>query len=123
MKVLGQNALDVRKLYLQDANQKPIWRSMDEPNRSVSSVRKMFPHVSKVQTMQIHTGRPGLNAPFADKEPSQEVIQRSTSHVDIEKEMCDESFKNNNDEVSNDENDDKEDKLSGGPDTDRVKHK
>ena len=59
--------------------------------------------------MQIHTGRP-----FADKEPSQEVIQRSTSYVDIEKEMCDESFKNNNDEVSNDENDDKEDKLSGG---------
>ena len=80
---------------------------MDEPNRSVSNVRKMFPQVSKVQTMQIHTGRPGLNAPFVVEEPSQEVIKRSTSHVDTEKEMCDESFKNNNDKVSIGENDDK----------------
>ena len=63
------------------------------------------------------------------KEPSQEVIQRSTSHVDIEKEMCDESFKNNNDEVSNDEmmtrriNCLRGLKLSKGPDSERGKHK
>ena len=50
-----------------------------------------------------------LSAPFVDKEPSQEVIRRSTKI--FEKEIGDK-----NDEVSNDENDHKDDKLSGRPD-------
>ena len=53
MKVLDQNALDVRKSILQDANRKSNWRSMDESNLSAPSVTKCARGFSTVQTTQI----------------------------------------------------------------------